>query len=93
MSPTVSSPLAALLDVPLRVTVELGKTRLPLADILRLGPGSVIELDRLEGEPLEIKAGGRLIARGVAVVVNGRLAVRLTEIVDPEEQRPLRDAG
>ena len=86
--------LAAILDVPLRISVELGKTQLPLAAILRLESGSIIELDRLEGEPLDVKAGGRLIARGVAVVVNGRLGVRLTEIIDPDlSNRILSDAS
>ena len=92
-SPPFGGKLAGLLDVPLKVTVELGKTRLSLAEILRLGSGSVIELDRLEGEPLEIKAGGRLFARGVAVVVNGRLGIRLTEILETTAQDPLSEAG
>jgi flagellar motor switch protein FliN/FliY len=78
--------LAALLDVPLKVTVELGRTQMALADILALRSGSVIELDRFEGEPVDVKAGGRLIARGVVVVVNGRLGVRLTEIVDASKK-------
>lgn len=85
--------LAALLDVPLKVTVELGKTRMLLSEIMRLGSGSVIELDRFEGEPLDIKAGGRLIARGVVVVVNGHLAVRLTEIIEPSKSQSLSEAG
>ena len=85
--------LAALLDVPLKVTVELGRTSLMLAEILRLTSGSVVELEQLENEPLQIKAGGRLIARGVAVVVNGRLAVKITEIVAPVTAQTFSEAG
>ncbi len=72
--------LAQLLDVPLRVTVELGTARVQVADLLQLRSGSVLELEQLEGEPLMIRAGGKLIARGVAVVTNGRLGIRITEI-------------
>ena len=77
--------LEHLLDVPVTVTVELGATRVLIQDILALGNGSVVELDRLAGEPLDIKVNGKLIARGVSVTVNGRLAVRVTEIVGEDE--------
>lgn len=84
--PRQTGALAALLDVPLRVTVEIGSTRLPISELLNLGAGKMVELDQLEGEPLIIKAGGKIIARGVAVEVNGKLAVRITEIVGNEEK-------
>lgn len=70
-----------LLDVPLSVTVELGRTRLPINTILALAKGSVIELDKVAGEPLDVRVNGHLIARGEAVVVQDRFGVRLTEIV------------
>ncbi len=73
--------LARLLDVPLRVTVELGRTKMLVQDLLALNPGSLVELDRLAGEPLEIRINGKLVARGEAVVVNERYAVRVTEVI------------
>lgn len=89
---TAKTNLGALLDVPLKVTVELGRTSLLVAEILTLRTGGVIELEKLEGEPLDIKVGGKLIARGVAVVVNERLAVRVTEILDTSDAA-LSEAG
>lgn len=73
--------LGMLLDVPLKVSVELGRTKMPIQDLLRLAPGGVVELDRLAGEPLDITVNGKLVARGEAVVVNERLGVRITEII------------
>lgn len=73
--------LASLLDVPLQLTVELGGTRLSLQRILSLGVGSVIELDKPAGEPLDVLLNGRLVARGEAVVVGDRFGVRITDIV------------
>lgn len=75
------SRLDLLLDVPLKVSVVLGRTRMPIQDLLQLAPGGIVELDRLAGEPLDIIVGGKLVARGEAVVVNDRLGVRVTEIV------------
>jgi flagellar motor switch protein FliN/FliY len=75
-----------LLDIPLQVTVELGRTRMPLQEVLQLGQGSVIELDKLAGEPLEILVNERPIARGEVVVVNEKFGVRITEILSPEER-------
>ena len=87
--------LHMLLDVPLRLTVELGRSRMLIEDLLRLSNGSVVELDRLAGEPLDVKINGKLVARGEAVVVNERLGVRITEIVDAAAvaSADLRDAG
>jgi len=74
-----------LYDIPVQVSVRLGGARLLLRDLLGLGPGSVVELDRMAGEPLEVLVNGRLLARGEAVVVNGKFGVRLTELVDTVE--------
>ncbi len=75
-----------LLDVPLEVTAEIGRTRLPLRDLLQLGPGSVVELAKLAGEPLDVFVNGRLVARGEAVMVNDKFGVRLTDIVSQSER-------
>ncbi len=75
-----------LLDIPLDVCVEIGKTRMQIKELLQLGQGSVIELDKLAGEPMEVIVNGRLIARGEVVVVNEKFGVRLTDIVSPSER-------
>lgn len=75
-----------LLDIPLDISVELGRTSMFINDLLQLGQGSVIELNKLAGEPLEILINQRLIARGEAVVVNEKFGVRITDIVSPIER-------
>ncbi len=75
-----------ILDVPLEVTVELGRTKLLVHELLKLGQGSVVELSKLAGETLEIFANQKLVARGEAVVVNDKYGVRLTEVVSPMER-------
>jgi flagellar motor switch protein FliN len=75
-----------ILDIPLEVTVELGRTKLLIHELLKLGQGSVIELSKLAGETLEILANRKLIARGEAVVINEKFGVRLTEVVSPMER-------
>jgi len=75
-----------LLDIPLEVTVELGRTRMLIKDLLQLGQGSVIELDKLAGEPMEILVNNKLIARGEVVVVNEKFGIRLTDIISPTER-------
>ena len=75
-----------LLDVPLEVAVELGRSRMSIQSLLALGPGSVVELDKVAGEPLDILVNGRLIARGEAVVVNDKFGIRLTDIVSRSER-------
>ena len=72
--------------VPLEVTVEIGRTRLAIRDLLQLGQGSVVELAKLAGEPLDVLINGRPIARGEAVMVNDRFGVRLTDIISPSER-------
>jgi len=75
-----------LLDIPLEVTVEIGRTRLPLRALLQLGAGSVIELAKLAGEPLDVLVNGKPIARGEAVMVNDKFGVRLTDVISPSER-------
>ena len=75
-----------ILDIPLKVTVELGRTSLAIKDLLQLGQGSVLELDKLAGEPLEILVNGKLIAKGEVVVVNEKFGIRLTDIISPIER-------
>lgn len=75
-----------ILDIPLELTVELGKTKMLVNDLLQLGQGSIVELNKLAGEPLEICINKKLVARGEAVVVNEKFGVRLTDIVSPIER-------
>ena len=76
--------LDLMLDVPLDVAVELGRAQMSLADLLALDPGSVFELDRLPGEPVDMYVNGRLVAKGEIVVVNETLAFRITDILSTE---------
>jgi flagellar motor switch protein FliN/FliY len=78
--------LDLILDIPLRVTVELGRTKMVVNDLLNLGQGSVIELSKLAGEPMEVLVNDKLVARGEAVVVNEKFGVRLTDIISPAER-------
>lgn len=75
-----------ILDIPLKVTVELGRTTVIIKDLLQLGQGSVLELDKLAGEPLEILVNGKLVAKGEVVVVNEKFGIRLTDIISPVER-------
>lgn len=75
------SKLKMILDVPLKVSVELGRTKMMVNDLLQLGQGSVIELDKLAGEPMEILVNDKLVAMGEVVVVNEKFGVRLTDVV------------
>ncbi|HIJ55053.1 MAG TPA: flagellar motor switch protein FliN [Deltaproteobacteria bacterium] len=72
-----------ILDIPLELTVELGRTKMLVNDLLQLGQGSIVELNKLAGEPMEICINKKLVARGEAVVVNEKFGVRLTDIVSP----------
>jgi flagellar motor switch protein FliN/FliY len=80
------SNMELLLDIPLEITAELGRTRMIINDLLQLGQGSVIELNKLAGEPLEILVNHKLIARGEVVVVNEKFGIRLTDIISPLER-------
>ena len=75
-----------LLDIPVEITVQLGSSRMLIKELLQLGQGSVVELEKLAGEPMEILANSRLIARGEVVVVNEKFGVRLTDIISPTER-------
>lgn len=78
--------LTLIMDIPLRVAVELGRTKMVVNDLLNLGQGSVIELNKLAGEPMEVLVNDKLVARGEAVVVNEKFGVRLTDIISPSER-------
>lgn len=78
--------LKLILDIPLRVTVQLGRTKMLVSELLNLGQGSVIELNKLAGEPMEVLVNDKLVAKGEAVVVNEKFGVRLTDIISPMER-------
>jgi len=78
--------LELLLDIPLEITAELGRAKMIINDLLQLGQGSVIELNKLAGEPLEIMVNQKLIARGEVVVVNEKFGIRLTDVISPLER-------
>lgn len=81
-----SNSIDLLLDVPLRISVELGRATMSIRDVLNLGAGSVIELDKMAGEPVDIMANDRLVARGEVVVVDENFGVRVTDIVTIEKR-------
>lgn len=78
--------LSLLLDIPLQVTVELGRTRMTVESLLRLSQGSIVELNRVAGEPLDIYVNNKLMARGEAVVVKEKFGVRITDVLSPDKR-------
>jgi flagellar motor switch protein FliN len=99
VAPTIFEPLSGnngaanaprdidmILDIPVQLTVELGRTKIPIRHILQLAQGSVIELDGLAGEPMDVLVNGCLIAQGEVVVVNDKFGIRLTDIITPSER-------
>jgi flagellar motor switch protein FliN/FliY len=78
--------LERILDIPLVVSVELGRTSIQVGELLQLAQGSIVELTKLAGEPLDVLVHGKLVARGEAVVINDQFGVRLTDIVSPTER-------
>src|SRR5690625_2791694 len=83
--------IEAILDIPVTLSVEIGRTKINIRNLLQLNHGSVVELDRLAGEPLDVKVNGTLIAHGEVVVVNERFGIRLTDVVSPADRvRKLR---
>lgn len=83
---TAGNDISMILDIPVQLTVELGRTRIPIKNILQLAQGSVVELDALAGEPMDVLVNGFLIAQGEVVVVNDKFGIRLTDIVTPSER-------
>jgi flagellar motor switch protein FliN/FliY len=81
-----SGDINMILDIPVQLTVELGRTRIPIKNILQLAQGSVVELDALAGEPMDVLVNGYLIAQGEVVVVNDKFGIRLTDVVTPSER-------
>ena len=78
---TQASPRNLVMDIPVSLSVELGQTQLEVRDVLNLGIGSVIELNKLQEEPVDVRINGRLIARGEIVLVKNNLAVKITELI------------
>ena len=91
LSPETGAGAAAgrldmILDIPVQLTVELGRTKIAIRNLLQLAQGSVIELDRLAGEPMDVLVNGCLIAQGEVVVVNEKFGIRLTDVIAPDER-------
>ncbi|MDP3824031.1 MAG: flagellar motor switch protein FliN [Burkholderiales bacterium] len=83
---TAGNDINMILDIPVQLTVELGRTRVPIKHILQLAHGSVVELEAMAGEPMDVLVNGYLIAQGEVVVVNDKFGIRLTDIVTPSER-------
>ncbi len=83
---TATNDLDMILDIPVQLTVELGRTKMPIKNLLQLAQGSVVELSGMAGEPLDVMINGFLIAQGEVVVVNDKLGIRLTDIITPSER-------
>jgi flagellar motor switch protein FliN/FliY len=86
LPPGSSRDIEMILDIPVQMTVELGRTKLPIKGLLELAPGSVVELDGIAGEPMDIYVNGCLIAKGEVVVVNDRFGIRITDVITPSER-------
>ena len=78
--------LDVILDVPVTLSMEVGRTRIPIRNLLQLNQGSVVELDRAAGEPLDVFVNGTLVAHGEVVVVNEKFGIRLTDVISPTER-------
>ena len=78
--------LDVILDIPVTISMEIGSTKINIRNLLQLNQGSVVELDRMAGEPLDVVVNGTLIAHGEVVVVNGKFGIRLTDIISPAER-------
>lgn len=85
-TPITDPKLDVILDIPVHLTMEVGGTEIAIRNLLQLSQGSVIELDRVAGEPLDVKVNGTLIAHGEVVVVNDRYGIRLTDVISPQER-------
>src|ERR1044072_2988859 len=78
--------LEVILDVPVTLSMEVGRTRIPIRNLLQLNQGSVVELDRAAGEPLDVFVNGTLVAPGEVVVVNEKFGIRITDVISPAER-------
>jgi flagellar motor switch protein FliN/FliY len=78
--------MEVLLDVPLEISVELGRVKMMVREVLDLGTGSIIEVDKAAGEPVDVMVNGRLVAKGEVVVIEDNFGVRVTEILNPAER-------
>lgn len=85
-SPVQDPKLDVILDIPVKLTVEVGGTEIAIRNLLQLSQGSVLELSRVAGEPLDVKVNGMLVAHGEVVVVNDRYGIRLTDVISPQER-------
>ena len=83
---TLANDLDMILDIPVQLTVQLGRTKIAIRSLLQLAQGSVVELDGLAGEPMDVLVNGCLIAQGEVVVVNDKFGIRLTDIITPSER-------
>lgn len=86
LPPEATKNLELVMDIPVQMTVELGRTRMPIRNLLQLAQGSVVELNELAGEPLDVFVNGCLVAQGEVVVVNEKFGIRLTDIITPSER-------
>jgi flagellar motor switch protein FliN/FliY len=84
--PAAANDIDLILDIPVQLTVELGRTKIAIKNLLQLAQGSVVELDGLAGEPMDVFVNGCLIAQGEVVVVNEKFGIRLTDIITPSER-------
>ena len=85
-APGLMNELDMILDIPVQITVELGRTKITIKNLLQLAHGSVVELDAMAGEPMDVLVNGTLIAQGEVVVVNDKFGIRFTDIVNPSER-------
>jgi flagellar motor switch protein FliN/FliY len=83
---TTRNDIEMILDIPVKMTVELGRTKIAIRNLLQLAQGSVVELDGMAGEPMDVLVNGCLIAQGEVVVVNDKFGIRLTDIITPSER-------
>lgn len=85
------SKLSLLMDIPLEVMVEIGSTKMPIEEVLKLNPNSIIELDKLTSEPVDLKVNGKLIAKGELYTVKNSFGIKITDIITPEERMKIVD--
>ncbi len=86
LATSIETNLDVILDIPVTLSMEIGRTELPINSLLQLNQGSVVELDRLAGEPMDVLINGTLIAHGEVVVINEKFGIRLTDVVSPAER-------